>query len=50
MIINVPSSCVLASAVLGLARHGDNSVCHIFGATNTCRAPADTGAEYSLAL
>lgn len=29
MIINVSPHCVLASAVLGLGRHGDNSICHV---------------------
>lgn len=29
MIINVSPDCVLASAVFGLARHGDDSICHV---------------------
>jgi len=29
MIINVSPNCVLVSAVLGLARHGDDNACHV---------------------
>lgn len=29
MVINVSPNCIRASAVLGLGRHGDNSICHV---------------------